>query len=127
MVITLSYLLQESCSASHLKIKGNNPKAKAHCFRITFLEIKAFTFPIFEFSDFFMFFDVLKLWEASWDDPWKFRTSKNMILNGLELAGASKTHKKNGKLKKWKSKCFYFKESVLKAIRFHFPMHSSRF
>ena len=34
---------------------------------------------------------------------------------------------KNGKLKNWKSKCFYFKESVLKAIRFHFPMHSSRF
>ena len=42
--------------AIHVKRKENNPKAKAHCFRITFLEIKAFTFPIFEFSDFFMFF-----------------------------------------------------------------------
>ena len=36
------------------------------------------------------------------------------------LAGTSKHEKHDWKLKNWKSKCFYFKESVLKAMRFHF-------
>ena len=46
---------QNSGSMRKLKTWRMHLKAKAYCFRITFLEIKAFTFSIFEFSDFFMF------------------------------------------------------------------------
>ena len=40
------------------------------------------------------------------DDPWRFRTPKNMILNGLELAGTSKNHKKTENAKIGKVNAF---------------------
>ena len=47
---------QNSGSIRKLKTWRMHRKVKAYCFQNTFLEIKAFTFPIFEFSDLFMFF-----------------------------------------------------------------------
>ena len=73
------------------KRKKNKLKAKTHCFRITFLEIKAFTFPIFEFSDFFMFFMFFDVPARFWQAPshpkscflmcWSSGNLPRMILN----------------------------------------------
>ena len=89
-VITLwAYLLQESCSTSHEK-KGKESQSESALLSEHFPRNKSIYFSNFWVFWFFhvfhvfwssgkvlagsqpskiMFFDVLKLWEASWDDP----------------------------------------------------------